>query len=397
VTPAPLRALAPRVITAEELLWTGRTGVCTVFPAARVDRTGELRIACADGTDADRLGRLFRDPGYDSAPVSFARLNDILVDPALGVAAPRSGPLIAETVFVAAQIDPGLRAIRAALAGGEAAVVTSPVLHCFHRATPAYGHFVYDCLAVIAWFRDAILAGRLQVLVPRYFPDWGLDILACLGLDPARHVIRPADDAVLLCRDVVIPTGIDTANTTHPNGAACAALRAALAGMASPSGARHIYLSRADQVTYSTRAIDNEGAVQGVLARMGVAILQPGNMTFPAQMAAFGGAEVIVGGHGSSFANLFAARPATAVVDLMPNDWIGFWDKTPHERWVLHMTALFGLDHATILCRSALVDFAASDDAATRRGKGMRYAVDLDLLKRVVGRAQDRRRRPAAD
>jgi hypothetical protein len=44
------------------------------------------------------------------------------------------------------------------------------------------------------------------------FPTWdhtarlreGLQILACLGLDPTRHVTRPADDAVLLCRDAVI-------------------------------------------------------------------------------------------------------------------------------------------------------------------------------------------------
>jgi hypothetical protein len=170
-------------------------------------------------------------------------------------------------------------------------------------------------------------------------------------------------------------------------------LCAALAGVAAPSGARHIYLSRANQKTYSNRAIDNEGAVQGVLARMGVTILEPANMPFPAQIGAFAGAEVIVGAHGSSFANLFAARPAAAVVDLMPSHWIGFWDPTPAERWVLHMTTLFGLDHATILCRSALIDPVATDDIITRRGKGMHHAVDLDLLKRVVGRAQDLRRR----
>ncbi len=395
---APLRALSPRVITADELLWTGRAGFCTVFPAARIVPTGDLQIACAAGTNAGGLRRLFSDRGYNSAPVSFARLNDVLIDPALGVAAPRAGPLIAETVFVAAQVDPTLAAIRAALGSADAAtkctVITAPLLHCFHRASPAYGHFVYDCLAVVAWFRDAILAGRLRVLVPHYFPVWGVAILECLGLDAVLHVIRPADDAVLLCRDVIIPAGIDTANACYPNRALCAGLCDAVAGLAAQPRASHIYLSRANQTTYSSRAIDNEGAVQGVLARMGMAILEPGNMTFRAQLAAFAGAAVIVGGHGSSFANLFAARQASAVVDLMPSDWIGLWGGIPAERWVLHITALFGLDYATILCRSAVIDSA---DLATRRAKGMHYEVDLALLERVVGRAQETRRRAASD
>ncbi len=388
---ASLRQIAAVEITADELLWTQRAGFATVFAGQRISRTAELSVECAADTNAEALRLLFADPGYDSAPISFARLNDILIDPALGVAARRDGTLIAESVFVAAQIDPALTAIRAALRGAETSVAATPVLHCFHRATPAYGHFVFDVLAVIAWFRDAILAGRLKVLVPAYFPDWGLHILACLGPDPVRDVIRPADDSVLLCRNVIVPTGIDTANTGYPNRALCAVLRDAVAGPASP--ARHIYLSRANQTNYSTRYIDNEGDVQSMLARMGFEIVEPGNMGFAAQMAAFGGAEVIVGGHGSGFGNLIAAAAGASVVDLMPSHWIGFWPGTATDRWVLHMTSLFGLDYAPILCRSALVDPVETDDTATRQGKGMHYAVDLELLRRVVGRAQDRRRR----
>jgi len=40
--------------------------------------------------------------------------------------------------------------------------VTEPVLHCFHAASSAYGHFLFDTLPIIALCREAILAGRLK-------------------------------------------------------------------------------------------------------------------------------------------------------------------------------------------------------------------------------------------
>jgi capsular polysaccharide biosynthesis protein len=198
---------------------------------------------------------------------------------------------------------------------------------------------------------------------------------------------------VVFCHEIVIPTIIQTANTFFPNRAFCTGLHDAIVEASGarkrPARTRHIYLSRMNQINYSNRSIDNEDAVRRTLASMGFAILEPGNMPFTAQIAAFNDAAVIVGGHGSTFGNLIAARPGATVVDLMPESWIGFWDKPEAERWVLHMTTLFGLDYLPILCCSELIDRNESDDATARRAKGMHYEVDLNLLKRVVGRAQD--------
>lgn len=383
---APSRLIAPESITADELLWADRDGICDVFPAERIERTGQLRIDAAVRSDA--LRRLFADPGYTSTPVSFARLSDIQLDLSFGICATRDLTLIEETLIVPEAFDPSLAMIDS-IPWAFDTVVTEPILHCFHRSTPAYGHFIFDCLSAIVWFRDAILAERIKVLYPPWFPDWGLDVLAGFGMHPDRHLMQPTDP-VIACRHIVIPTIIDTANTFFPNRGFCTGPREALtAGIPRPARTRHIYLSRLNQTNYSNRSIDNEAAVRRTLERLGFAILEPGNMSFAAQTRAFNDAAVIVGGHGSTFGNLIAAQPGATVIDLIPDQWIGFWDKVPAERWVLHMTSLFGLDYVPVLCRSSLVDPNQSDDVTARRAKGMHYEVDLELLKRVAGRAQD--------
>ena len=251
-------------ITADELLWTGHTGFCTVFPEEHIGRTSQLRIDGATASHAiETLRRLFDNPGYASAPISFARLNGVFVDTSLGVAATRDGILIEETAVVAQAIDPSLAAIHDAVRDGRSAIFRdteqTPVLHCFHRATPAYGHFIFDGLSVIAWFRDAILAERIKVLFPPFFPAWGLDILASLGLDRDRHMIRPGE-SVVFCHEIVIPTIIQTANTFFPNRAFCTGLHDAIVEASGarkrPARTRHIYLSRMNQINYSNRSID---------------------------------------------------------------------------------------------------------------------------------------------
>jgi capsular polysaccharide biosynthesis protein len=394
---AALRSVAPRAIGDDELLWTDRAGFSAVFADERIDRSAELKIEAGAKTgEIHDLRRAFADPGYTSGMVAFARLADILVDTSLGVSATPDGTVIDETAFVAQLIDPDLGTIHRAIddrrQDASFPKVSVPVLHCFHRSTPAYGHFVFDCLSVIVWFRDVLLSERIRLLLPAYFPSWGLDILARLGLDPDRHIVSPEEE-VVLCRDIVIPNVIDTSNTHFPNRQLCQGLRHALLQVAETAPAheksRFVYLSRLNQTNYSNRSIDNEMAVQFLLRRMGFAILEPANMDFAAQIAAFRDAAVIVGGHGSGFGNLIAANAGTTIVDLMPRSWIGYWGDIGAERWVLHMTTLFNQNYVPIVCGSTLIDPAEVNAAAARHRRGMHYEVDLDLLEHVVGAARD--------
>ena len=118
---------------------------------------------------------------------------------------------------------------------------------------------------------------------------------------------------------------------------------------------------------------------------MGFAILEPANMSFRDQVAAINNASVIVGAHGSGFGNLIFARAGTAVIDLMPQDWVGFFGAIGGpERWVFNVTTAFDLDLSVILCRSRVFQHLPATDTSGLQKRGIAATVDLDLLRRVI-------------
>jgi capsular polysaccharide biosynthesis protein len=112
--------------------------------------------------------------------------------------------------------------------------------------------------------------------------------------------------------------------------------------------------------------------------------VDPATLAFADQVQLFSQADVIVGAHGSAFANLIWCRPGTRVVDLMPDNWVNFWgsDAGITEYWVARICALTNLEYSVILC--------ASDASSTKKwsAKGPDYVmestVDVELLDRTI-------------
>ena len=122
--------------------------------------------------------------------------------------------------------------------------------------------------------------------------------------------------------------------------------------------------------------------MQKTLKRLGYVVIEPGNLSFAKQIEIFRQARVIVGAHGSAFANLVFAQPGAHVVDLMPADWVHFRDCTgTRERWLLNVTTALGLEYSVLLCSSRLLD------GPIRHGKRpILYSVDLGQLKHIASR-----------
>ena len=390
----------PQVLPVDALLRGESTGHATLFERRRVERTGRLSIAAAieDGR-AEQLRGFFGDRGYVSPKMSLARLADVSVDLSLGVCVSSDGAIIKPTDSVAraygTSYEPRafLASARRGFKANEWTLVDETVLHCFHRSSGAYGHFLFDCLTTIALCRDAILAGSLKVLVPWYVPDWAIVALCGLGLDRDMHFVFPAGPAIK-CRAIVLCTNIDTYNTFLPNPELCAIARRALGvttGNRWPDAAkgRKLYLSRLHQPNFSARTIENELDVQAAISELGFDIVEPGNMSFPEQVAAFQEASLVAGAHGSAFGNLMFVRPGTRVVDLMPLDWIGFYAMDGSaERWALNVTTAFDLDYSIILCQSRMPAHEPDADLNGPPSRPITTTVDIDLLKRVVASAQ---------
>jgi len=392
-----LRDIAPESLDLDAFLHRHHLGHHIAFPAASVERhSGFTLSGTANANPGDDLPTIFGRGDYRSAPVTLARSRDIVIDGARGVCMTSDGALIEETIQVAKLIDPGLSHApflrqgvnRATLR--EAQVITDPVLHCFHGSL-AYGHFLYDMLPVIAWCRDAIQQGRLKLLLP-WVPDWVMRHLATFGIDRSHCV--PRTEPVLLCREVIVANTLTTHNTFRPV-PAFTSLPARLLGCdATPwpdhRAGRRVWLSRRNQMNYSDRRLANEDAVLTLVERFGFTVLEPSNLSFREQVAIFAEASIIAGPHGSGFANLMFARPGTAVVDLMPADWIGYWGNVRDaERWLVNVTSLFRLDYNLILNRSRVFQSLPDSDTSGLQKRGIEATVDIRTLTEVIEQVLD--------
>lgn len=384
-----LAGAAPLSLTPDEVFLGEREGHAILGGGRLVDRRTPFTLIGPED-EADRLGRLrtiCADACFPSAPLVLAQLHDVEVDLRLGLCVTRDGLLLDETAFVAGKIDPSLASspLLTKAATGDSTispvVTTETILHCFHRSSPAYGHFVLDGLVTLERARDTLLAGGGKVLVPPYMPPWALNAIRTLGF-PEQALLRPVNGAVR-CGRLLLASSIDTSTTFRPDPELCSGLRRRLAPAV--TAGRRIYLSRANQTSYSNRRILNEGAVRNLLVARGFEVLEPGNMTIEAQAAALGEAAVVVGAHGSTFGNLVFAAPRTLVVDLMPADWVGYWDvDPPAERWLLNLTTALGLDYRLVLCPSRLIRVLPDSDQSGLQKFGMESTVDLRLLAQAL-------------
>jgi capsular polysaccharide biosynthesis protein len=391
----------PKVSYAE-LVSDTRLGQAELFPGVRVARTARWQIeappeceqqvnALRDCFTADWGAGI--DPGYAANAMTLTRLNDVFIGMPSGICVTADGILIDETAQVARGIDPSLAdAPFISLSDntfipGDYVAVTEPVLHCFHRASGAYGHFLFDALPMIALCREPILAGRLKLLM-RDFPNWAYSMLQAFGIR-RRHIVS-IRRGTIRCKDVLIANTLTTLNTFLPNPDLCKLpAKATEVDIATRWKSRdvgsRIYLSRENQNNYFARSVENEEELRTELRALGFAILEPANMRFGDQVHAINNASMIVGAHGSGFGNLIFARPGTHVIDLMPRDWVGFFGQIGGpERWLFNVTTAFDLDYTVLLCRSRVFQHLPDSDTSGLQKRGIAATVDLDLLRRVI-------------
>lgn len=334
------------------------------------------------------------DPGYAANAMTLTRLNDVFIGMPSGICVTADGILVDETAQVARGIDPSLANVPFislsdnSFTPGDYVAASEPVLHCFHWASAAYGHFLFDALPMIALCQEAILAGRLKVLMPYRFTDWAYSTLRALGIH-RRHIVSTPHGAIR-CKDVLVSDTLTTLNTFLPNPelskspAKTLGVDIATRWTSRDAGAR-IYLSRENQNNYFARSVENEEELRTELSALGFAILEPANMRFGDQVHAINNASMIVGAHGSGFGNLIFARAGTAVIDLMPGDWVSFFGAIGGpERWVFNVTTAFDLDYTVLLCRSRIFQQLPESDMSGWPKRGIAATVDLDLLRRVI-------------
>jgi hypothetical protein len=192
---------------------------------------------------------------------------------------------------------------------------------CVLLAAPwceSYHHWMWEALPRL-WSADVFPElAALAVVVPDRLKPFHLRSLTALGYDESR--LLRFDGGTWDFDQLYVPS------FPAPGGHAAhqfAWLRDRLAvalDVTSFGGEERLYVSRRDA---ETRRLVNEEELAGVLVRdFGFRTIVPGEMSLDEQVRAFARAGLIVGVHGAALANMAFTPDDTALIELIPSDYV---------------------------------------------------------------------------
>lgn len=326
-----------------------------------------------------RLRSLFKVRAYKAPAVSVQDLNNCIIDTSNGLVVLEDGSLDETCREVASYyVDTTWEGLADSARASATSEIEHDLIHVFHRSCGAYGHFIMDGLCAVAVLSDLIHERQLKIFVPDVLPKWVTEILASLGFGPA-HVIKAG--GVAACRRLTTSTMLMTGNCFFPNPDTIVKLRR-FVGTPTLRPSRRIYLTR--DGAYSPRFVENEAEVQATFKGAGFEIVNPIGLSFREQVELFASSKVIAGNHGSALVNMVFASSGAQIIDLMPEDWIGYWgDSGKAERWLLNLTAACGHDYSLVLSRSTMVGGPLLQNGSTPLPR-IDTVTDLDSVRAAL-------------
>ncbi len=202
--------------------------------------------------------------------------------------------------------------------------IDAPVLNLTASTAHMYFHWLFDVLPRIHIAREAgVERGRsLYVSTVKPFQKESLEALGLLD-----RTIDPDESAIIHAHDIATPVHQIAIGHLPPAWTVNYLRTELLSNLAiteSRFGGR-LYVSRNDA---DRRNIIDEEALINAVSPLGFEKIVPGELNMGEQAAAFANAEVIIGAHGSSLANLVFCRPKTTVVELFPHN---YFDEGPYR------------------------------------------------------------------
>ncbi|PBB35022.1 MAG: DUF563 domain-containing protein [Mesorhizobium sp.] len=353
---------AREVQSRTELLAARNDAILTAYPGRAVTGKRVEVTAGKDATKRKRLSDLFAEKHFDAVPLQFGRfLNCVAHARAIGVIT-QGGALVEESIRVYRYVYRDLNLLdyldeadeKYILLSNKFKFIDEDVILPLHSSF-AFGHVIFDVVPQILFWEKEIKEGRLKVVLPNDAPLWVSGILATWGYLPHHFLILP--HTPYRFRSAIVCNGLTTNTTYYPNPDALAQYATLPALPCASKAPALIYLARDRANTYSNRVIDNEAEVISTLENLGFTAIDPSKLPYVEQMGLFRSAKIIVGAHGSAFANVVWCQPGTKLIDVMPDDWVGYWnDYGITEMWLSRTSAVFSLDYEVLLCRSQMVE-----------------------------------------
>jgi capsular polysaccharide biosynthesis protein len=390
-----LESIGRKASSKQELLASNEDSVWTAFVPRKVEAELAPRLHVAKGVfNGDEFARMLKTVPYDAAPLQFGRFHNCLAHPIAVALVTRNNQVIAETMRIYRYVRPNVTDLLylveddsgAHLKAEAATEIDADVIIPMHYSQ-AFGHVVFDVVPQLLAFRDEIVAERLRIVLSTKAPRWLIRMLSVWGFLPHHFLILDAaNTAAYRFRSAIVSNALTTFTTffPHPESADLMARTLETTPAIQDQPARRIYLGRSSETAYSGRTITNEAELQAALVKRGFKIIDPATLTYPDQIALFADAEIVVGAHGSAFANLIWSRAGTVVFDLMPDAWINFWGAGGGvvELWISRVCALKKFRYNVILC-----DSSGSSESWQPKSYAMQSKVDVEMFMDHIDQA----------
>lgn len=326
-------------------------GEALVVPGRQVVPTRKVDIHTNIRSPRERILRqLFEHLSYVAPTLSLQRLANCVADAESGLIVRADGAFDELTQPVASyHVDTTREGLAERIRTSASERMKGEMIHVFPRSSGAYGTFLLDGLCGLAELKDYIAEHRLKLWLPAVFPKWVSHYLSQLGFG-WRRAVRVG--GVVGFNGLTLSTTLNCEHCFHPNPESLAKLRR-FVGAPEPTPTRRLYLTR--DSGSSPRFVENEAEVRRLFAQAGFESVDPGRLGFRDQIELFASAKTIAGSHGSAFANMIFAAPGARIIDLMPEDWIGYWDDDGRaERWLFNLTGACGHDYSLVLSPSRM-------------------------------------------
>jgi len=206
-----------------------------------------------------------------------------------------------------------------------------------------YSHFLFETVCTAYALMPLLKSGKVRLIMPpnsASFPDLILDILDI----PHYSRIR-INHKLFRYSNLLISSTCSGTNTFDPCSIMLDISKYFLNQFANKSEKRtRLYLTRQGFKNTSTRLYREDNELSGKLKDFGFITLNPGTMSFKEQVSIFSTAEIIIGVHGSAFANLIFAKKDCFILEIhSPNTIKKFGSFT------LNITTLMNQNYAYIL------------------------------------------------
>jgi capsular polysaccharide biosynthesis protein len=239
-------------------------------------------------------------------------------------------PSVLADEFSAEEIDAAATALHTRPGGPPRLPGTAIMVK--RRAAHNYGHFLIEMLPFAVIGRQ-LYGDRdpYYVLhrVPPASQDVALRAMRLLGIDLGRVVINDYLEPVHF-ETVVYFSGL-TRHGAYMSPLALAGTDA-IAAKVPPGPRRRLFVTRVPGYQRG-RSLLNEVEVARRLAAIGYEAIEPSTMTLEEQVAAFAGAEIVVGVSGAAMTNIAFCRPGTQIIALVPGTFPDtfFWFIAQHK------------------------------------------------------------------